>query len=791
MVLDADSLSALEAVSDDLGTFTFSRSTALLDELAEGDILVADVHAQLPSGALRRVQAIDRAGGVTVTTGPASLAEAIERGSIRETVELRADDVVAMRVLGGVVPDVGPTGLYFGLNDVVLFDGDGGPSPEDRVVLNGNIAIEPDLDIVIDLSGFSLQEASVAIVGEVSGNVNIDARREATLPGQPITLATMKLAPITFFVGPVPVVITSSVQLQIGAEGVVTARMNVGFQADAEARVGFGYADGSFGPIGEIDPTASVELQSFEDGVVGSVKLFAGPRLNVGLYGMPIGYARLEAYVQADVDAAADPWWCLSAGMEGAAGLDISIELDFWIFDITIEILEYETPPLGDSVALGCAAGPAPSSEPGSSGEAIQTFARSYGGDNLDTVTSILATGDGGALLAGTTNSFSPSPVDAWLVKVDALGHVSWQMAYQELDAATDAIDMGDGYLVTAGRLGATSDAIDLLRLDRNGAVAWARSYSHPQGVSPSQVVGTQDGGFLVAGTRDIAASADFYAARFDAGGDLVWARTYGGPGTDEAYAAVAAPDGGFLLFGHTDSFGVTFTGSWAVKLDADGDIEWQRVFDQGGNFFGTIALASPMGGYLVGGDVTDAGLLLRLDDAGAVVWARYYDAGSDNDYLMTADAYPDGSFGVAGSTGLGPDSDLWVLRISDDGSVLWSRAVGGADHESTGGAPPYDRGGRPAAVTADGGLLVAGKTETFSGGYHDAWLAKFTTNGFVELDLDSGAASTALTGDLGTTSLPGAATSVAPQPLELVEIPLEVPLLSTSAAVASQGGLP
>src|SRR5690606_9291587 len=217
VVLDQATLGALEEVSEDRATFRFARSTALLDELEVGGIIVADVFApHLPAGALRRVRSIERSAGVVVTTDPASLAEAIERGSIRERIDLREEGMRSLRVLPGVRPDISATGLYFGLNDVVLFDGDGDPDTDDRVVMNGNIAIEPSLDLVIEIDGFSLEEASIAIVGEVSGNVNIDARREATLPGEPIKLASIGLGTYTFFVGPVPVVIGSYVDLEVG-----------------------------------------------------------------------------------------------------------------------------------------------------------------------------------------------------------------------------------------------------------------------------------------------------------------------------------------------------------------------------------------------------------------------------------------------------------------------------------------------------------------------------------------------------------------------------------------------
>jgi len=94
-------------------------------------------------------------------------------------------------------------------------------------------------------------------------------------------------------------------------------------------------------------------------------------------------------------------------------------------------------------------------------------------------------------------------------------------------------------------------------------------------------------------------------------------------------------------------------------------------------------------------------------------------------------------------------------------------------------------------AATADGGLLVAGKTDTFSVGYQDAWLLKLTRNGFIELDEGSGATSRALSGNFTNATLPGAVTSRAPVSFAVAPEDLPVLLHSTSAAVSRQGGLP
>jgi hypothetical protein len=122
---------------------------------------------------------------------------------------------------------------------------------------------------------------------------------------------------------------------------------------------------------------------------------------------------------------------------------------------------------------------------------------------------------------------------------------------------------------------------------------------------------------------------------------------------------------------------------------------------------------------------------------------------------------------------------------------VLWSRVIGGADSEAAGGLPPHDRAGQPVAVAADGGLLLAARTSTFSAGFADAWLLKLSSNGFIDMDPASGATSAALGGDLTALAMPGMPTAVTAQPLALTRSDLEPALLSTGAVSTRQAGLP
>jgi gliding motility-associated-like protein len=73
---------------------------------------------------------------------------------------------------------------------------------------------------------------------------------------------------------------------------------------------------------------------------------------------------------------------------------------------------------------------------------------------------------------------------------------------------------------------------------------------------------------------------------------------------------------------------------------------------------------------------------------------------------------------------------DLWVLKLDRCGIVQWEKSMGGTGYESA----------RDVALTADGGYLVLGETNSTDGdvvagygGTKDIWLIKLTANGTVQ----------------------------------------------------------
>ena len=792
-VLDAETLSALASVSEDLQTFVFSSTTAQLDALAPGDVIVADVHPPtLPTGTLRRVVAVDRTGaGPVVTAGPATLAEAIETGAIDQTVPLRASTVAG--VSGKQTSwQIGPDGIYVGFDNVVIYDyDDTSVTTNDQVILDGNLAIEPDFHVSFDISGFSLEELTFEVTGQLSANLNVDARREAQFGDPDGTLvSTIHFTPYTFLIGPVPVVLVPTMGIYVGVDGKVTAQANLGLKVDASTTLGFGYHDGSFGPIAEVDYGGTLEVPSFQDGATGDARAFARSHLTVTAYGIAGGYVDLRAYARAYVDVAQDPWWRLCAGVEGSAVAHVGIEIDIFGFPIAhIDILDKEFASIGPlENCLLDAGGPAPSVIAGMGSEGVATWARSYGGASSDYPVSLALVPDGGAIVAGSSLSWDATPADAWLVKTDALGHVAWDVAFRDLDVATSVIALPDGYLVAAGRLGVTTGMSYLLRLDLNGKLVWARSIASADGTGIAKLVATGDGGALAVGTHGYGATADFFAARFDAQGGLVWSRRYDSGRSDTAWDAIATSDGGFLLVGQVP---LLFDGTWLVKIDGQGQIMFQRYLDGDGNERGYFVAESPLGGYVVGGDLGGDAIVIRLDAAGGIVWQRRFDAGSPYEEAYHAAVRADGEIVVVGKRGLGTAADFWVLAVNDNGTLDWSRSMGGAAQDLAAGPGPYARGGSPVLATPDGGVLVAGHTESFGAGQQDAWLVKIARNGYLQVDPTSGADTTPQSGAFGVTGVVPTSTSAVPVDLPLTVSDLTAEIVVTTTVVENQGVLP
>jgi len=188
------------------------------------------------------------------------------------------------------------------------------------------------------------------------------------------------------------------------------------------------------------------------------------------------------------------------------------------------------------------------------------------------------------------------------------------------------------------------------------------------------------------------------------------WETALGTTADDEGYCAIPTQDNGYIICGTTYPYDF-----YVIKTDALGNEIWQNNYNLGGQEFAYSICPANDGGYLICGS-TDNGLhplldvlIIKIDNDGSLIWSRSF-GGSSNDVGYSIIQCNNGGYvivGYTGSFGTG-NTDFYLLKINEAGSEQWSRIFGASNYES----------GYQVIQTADGGFAIAGKSGSTSFGY-------------------------------------------------------------------------
>jgi len=365
---------------------------------------------------------------------------------------------------------------------------------------------------------------------------------------------------------------------------------------------------------------------------------------------------------------------------------------------------------------------------------ATQTqFAVAVGGTGNEQGTSVVQTSDGGYAVAGITESYGAGNSDLLLVKFDAFGSVEWSRAIggSNIEYGRSVVQTTDGGYAVTGEtysFGAGNRDLFLVKFSSTGSVEWSRAVGGTSDDRGYSVVQTTDGGFAVGGwTWSYGAGGyDYFLVKFDAFGSVEWARAIGGANIDYGNSVVQTTDGGYAIAGETRNYGTGGWNSFLVKLNSSGLIEWARVVG-GINWDHTKSVVQTTdGGYAVVGLTESFGagnddlFFIKFSSTGLVEWSRAVGGAYDDEGYSVVQT-TDGGYVVAGITGsYGAGSfDFFLVQFNSSGSVVWSRAIGGASVDW----------GKSVVQTTDGGYAVVGLTESY-GIERDLFLVKFDSDG-------------------------------------------------------------
>ena len=292
--------------------------------------------------------------------------------------------------------------------------------------------------------------------------------------------------------------------------------------------------------------------------------------------------------------------------------------------------------------------------------------------------------------------------------------------------------------------------------------IEWQKTFGGSLFDEAFSVISTTDGGYILAGFTvsddgDVVGShgnSDYWVLKLDSMGSVSWKRAYGGSNHDGVYCIQAASDGGYILAGYTASTDGDVSGNhgdkdmWVIRLDDDGDIEWQKTLGGSGWEEAWSVKQTTDGGYIVAGrsgsndgDVTGFhGYLdywvVKLNSTGELEWQKSL-GGTDIDKGYTISQTDDGGYIVAGEaqstdgmvTGNHGGTDFWVVKLNFEGKIEWEKSLGGTG---------LDRA-NDIHQARDGGYIMIGQTSSTNGhvtgshGGNDYWVVKLTSDGNID----------------------------------------------------------
>lgn len=268
-----------------------------------------------------------------------------------------------------------------------------------------------------------------------------------------------------------------------------------------------------------------------------------------------------------------------------------------------------------------------------------------------------------------------------------------------------------------------------IIKLNKNGNIEWDEVFGEKGTDIANSIIQTRDGGYAVAGFiwTIYAGKQDFWIIKLGENGNIEWDKTFDEDEHDIAYSIIQTKDGGYAIAGGT---GKRFWGEvncWVIKLDDKGNIEWDNNF--GGTGWDEIfsIIQTKDGSFITIGCVWSKGegrgdvCVVKLDIRGNLVWDNTF-GGSENDEARSIIQTDDGGYAVAGFTVLEDtgDRDVWVIKLDKEGNKIWDKTLGGTSEDWA----------NSIIQNKNGNYMVAGWTKSMGAGNTDVWIVKLDKRG-------------------------------------------------------------
>jgi hypothetical protein len=349
-----------------------------------------------------------------------------------------------------------------------------------------------------------------------------------------------------------------------------------------------------------------------------------------------------------------------------------------------------------------------------------------------------------------------------------------WQKTYggTSLDFADRIITTSDGGFISVGTVSSNNNDVSgfhggesdiwVFKSDLNGNIQWQKCIGGSLGEYSPRVKQTIDGGFIIVFSTESfdgdiinnQGSVDVGLVKLNASGSIEWLKTYGGSGSDMSSGIIQDSDGGFIGLGSTisndgDVFGNNGDyDAWIFKVDALGTLLWQNCI--GGNSSDGLREieATTDGGFiLIGSTQSNSGIIsgyhgssdlwvVKLSPNGSLQWNKCF-GGTSADNGFAIEQMDSGDYIMIGSTQSNDGdvsgnhsffADFWILKINQLGNLIWQKCIGGSEQDF----------GYDILKTNNNTYLIAGTAKSSNGdmfignGDYDYWVGEIDTNGLL-----------------------------------------------------------
>jgi hypothetical protein len=355
-----------------------------------------------------------------------------------------------------------------------------------------------------------------------------------------------------------------------------------------------------------------------------------------------------------------------------------------------------------------------------------------------------------------------------------------WGNSYVTGNYNSPSLSFGSITLFNAG-----NDDMFLVKYDPKGNVIWARNAGGTgveygtgiavDGSGNCYVVGYFNSATLTLGYQTLINSGgnDLFLVKYDAGGGVVWARNAGGVASELGYDVAVDTSGNCYVAGSFATNAVTFGGTtlintnpgsydmFDVKYDSAGTVVWAKSAGGPGSEIGYSIAVDLSGNSFVAGYynstnvnfgpsiVTNGGdwdmFIVKYNASGSAVWAQgaggtfeddAYSVGTDragNCYVTGYFTSPAITFGPVTLSNVNPSfSDIFLVKYSGSGNVVWAQRAGGNNYDVGNGVAVSAAGESYLTGYFTSPTIDFGPNTLATAGGNDLFVVKYDSSGMI-----------------------------------------------------------